>query len=34
VVIGRRGINKAFFTGSVSHYVINKASACALWVVS
>ena len=34
VVIGRRGINKAFFTGSVSHYVINKASGCALWVVS
>jgi nucleotide-binding universal stress UspA family protein len=34
VVIGRRGINKAFFMGSVSHYVINKASACALWVVS
>jgi nucleotide-binding universal stress UspA family protein len=34
VVIGRRGINKAFFTGSVSHYVINKACACALWVVS
>ena len=34
VVVGRRGINKAFFTGSVSHYVINKASGCALWVVS
>jgi nucleotide-binding universal stress UspA family protein len=34
VVIGRRGINKAFFTGSVSHYVINKATGCALWVVS
>ncbi|MCP4623832.1 MAG: universal stress protein [bacterium] len=34
VVIGRRGINKAFFMGSVSHYVINKASGCALWVVS
>jgi nucleotide-binding universal stress UspA family protein len=34
VVIGRRGINKAFFTGRVSHYVINKASGCALWVVS
>ncbi len=25
---------KAFFTGSVSHYVINKASGSALWVVS
>jgi nucleotide-binding universal stress UspA family protein len=34
VVIGRSGINKAFFMGSVSHYVINKASGCALWVVS
>ncbi len=34
VVIGRRGINKAFFTGSVSHYVTNKSSGCALWVVS
>lgn len=34
VVIGRRGINKAFFTGSVSNYVINKASGCALWVIS
>ena len=33
IVIGRRGINKAFFMGSVSHYVINKASGCALWVV-
>ena len=34
VVIGRRGINKSFFMGSVSHYVINKVSGCALWVVS
>ena len=34
VVIGRSGINKSFFMGSVSHYVINKASGCALWVVS
>ena len=34
VVIGRRGINKAFFMGSVSYYVINKASAYSLWVVS
>lgn len=34
VVVGRRGINKAFFTGSVSHYVMNKVSGCALWVVS
>jgi nucleotide-binding universal stress UspA family protein len=34
VVIGRRGINKSFFTGSVSHHVINKISGCVLWVVS
>ena len=34
VVIGRRGINKSFFTGSVSHHVINKMSEGALWVVS
>jgi nucleotide-binding universal stress UspA family protein len=34
VVIGRRGINKSFFTGSVSHHVINKISDCVLWVVS
>ena len=34
VVIGRRGINKSFFTGSVSHHVINKISEGALWVVS
>ena len=34
VVIGRRGINKSFFTGSVSHHVIHKISGCVLWVVS
>ncbi|MDJ0914151.1 MAG: universal stress protein [Desulfobacterales bacterium] len=34
VVIGRRGVNKAFFTGSVSHYVISKVSSCVLWIVS
>ena len=34
VVIGRRGINKSFFMGSVSHYVINKASGFAVWVVT
>ncbi len=34
VVIGRRGINKSFFTGSVSHHVINKISESALWIVS
>jgi nucleotide-binding universal stress UspA family protein len=34
VVIGRRGINKAFFMGSVSRYVINRISNRALWVVT
>jgi nucleotide-binding universal stress UspA family protein len=34
VVIGRRAVNKSFFTGSVSHHVINKISGCVLWVVS
>ena len=33
LVIGRRGINKAFFTGSVSRYIISKASNQALWIV-
>ncbi len=33
VVIGRRGINKTFFTGSVSRYVINQMSDKALWIV-
>jgi nucleotide-binding universal stress UspA family protein len=33
LVIGRRGINKSFFMGSVSDYVINKASDCAVWLV-
>ena len=34
VVIGRRGINKAFFMGSVSRYVINRISNRALWIVT
>jgi nucleotide-binding universal stress UspA family protein len=34
VVIGRSGMERAFFMGSVSRYVLNKASNCALWVVS
>ena len=34
VVIGRRGINKSFFTGSVSHHVINKISEGALWIIT
>ncbi|MGD8653509.1 MAG: universal stress protein, partial [Desulfobacterales bacterium] len=33
IVIGRRGINKSFFTGSVSRYVINQMSDNALWIV-
>ena len=33
IVIGRRGINKSFFTGSVSRYVINQISDKALWIV-
>ena len=34
VVIGRRGINKAFFMGSVSRYIINRISNLALWIVT
>jgi nucleotide-binding universal stress UspA family protein len=33
IVIGRRGINRAFFTGSVSRYVVNQISDMALWIV-
>lgn len=33
VVIGRRGINKSFFLGSVSRYVIANAPNCAVWLV-
>jgi nucleotide-binding universal stress UspA family protein len=31
--VGRRGMNKKFFTGSVSRYLVNKFSNGALWVV-
>jgi nucleotide-binding universal stress UspA family protein len=34
LVIGRSGIDRAFFMGSVSRYVLNKANNCALWVVT
>jgi len=34
VVIGRRGVNEAFFMGSVSRYVLDKTSGRAMWVVS
>jgi len=34
VVVGRSGTNKAFFMGSVSRHVLNKASDRAVWLVS
>jgi len=34
VVIGRRGVNQAFFMGSVSRYVLDNISGLAIWVVS
>jgi len=34
VVIGRRGVSKAFFMGSVSRYVIDNSSNRAFWLVS
>lgn len=34
IVIGRRGLNRSFFTGSVSRYVMDRATGLALWVVS
>ncbi len=34
IVIGRRGINRSFFTGSVSRYVINRTENMALWLVT
>ena len=33
LVVGRRGMNRKFFTGSVSRYLVNQFSAGALWVV-
>jgi nucleotide-binding universal stress UspA family protein len=33
VVVGRRGMNKKYFTGSVSRYLMNHFSSSALWVV-
>lgn len=33
LVVGRRGMNRKYFTGSVSRYLINKFSNGALWVV-
>ncbi len=34
LVIGRRGINRSFFTGSVSRYAINRAENMALWLIT
>lgn len=33
VVVGRRGMDKSFFMGSVSRYMIDKIADAALWVV-
>ncbi len=33
LVVGRRGINKAFFMGSISSYLTGKATRGALWIV-
>jgi nucleotide-binding universal stress UspA family protein len=33
IIIGRHGLAKTVFSGSVSRYVVNKATNCALWVV-
>lgn len=34
IVVGRSGVTKSIFTGSVSRYVINNMSNRALWIVS
>lgn len=34
VVVGRRGIDRAFYMGSVSNYVLSKTSRRAVWLVS
>jgi len=33
IVMGRSGINKRFFTGSVTNYVLNNISNAAIWIV-
>ena len=33
LIIGRSGMDRAFFMGGVSRYIISKASNCALWIV-
>lgn len=34
VIMGRRGVNNAFFMGSVSRYIISRISNRALWIVT
>lgn len=34
VVVGRRGVNKAFFLGSVSNHILSRASNRAIWLVA
>jgi nucleotide-binding universal stress UspA family protein len=34
LVVGRRGVNKKLFTGTVSTYLVNQFTAGALWVVA
>ena len=33
IAVGRSGLNKSFFFGSVSRYVLNNDSQCAVWLV-
>lgn len=33
IVVGRKGMSDSFFMGSVSRYIVNKASNCAVWLV-
>ena len=33
LVVGRRGEGTTFFMGSVSRYILNKASQMAVWLV-
>ncbi|MBN1904564.1 MAG: universal stress protein [Deltaproteobacteria bacterium] len=33
LIVGRRGVNDAYFMGSVSRYVIANAKNCAVWLV-
>ena len=33
IVMGRRGINRSFFTGSVTNDVLNRVSDRAIWIV-